>query len=236
MTEPKQNPLVSVIIPVFNGARYIGEAIHSVLAQTHSAIELIVIDDGSTDGTPGIAQSFGDRVSYQAQPNCGSGAARNRGVKLAQGEFLAFLDADDLWLPDKLERQLAVFASQPEIEAVSGMVEQFVSPELCHQLPQSPELKTPMPGAIPSAIAIRRAALARVGEFATQWKVGEFADWYARALETGLRIEMLPAIVARRRLHLDNQGVRHQREVSAYAQILKQSLDRRRAQSKPENR
>ncbi|HEX9000298.1 MAG TPA: glycosyltransferase family 2 protein, partial [Blastocatellia bacterium] len=89
----------------------------------------------------------------------------------------------------------------------------------------------PMPGAIPSAIAIRRQALARVGEFATQWKVGEFADWYARAVEAGLRLMMLPAIVARRRLHLDNQGVRHQREVSAYAQILKQSLDRRRAQS-----
>jgi len=231
MTEPKQHPLVSVIIPVFNGARYIGEAIHSVLAQIYSNVELIVIDDGSTDKTSGIVQSFGDRVRYQTQPNTGSGAARNRGVELARAEFLTFLDADDLWLPDKLERQMAFFAEQPEIEAVSGMVEQFVSPELSHQLPQPPELSRPMPGAIPSAIAIRRQALARVGEFATQWKVGEFADWYARAVEAGLRLMMLPAIVARRRLHLDNQGVRHQREVSAYAQILKQSLDRRRAQS-----
>lgn len=233
MVMKMNSSLVSVIIPVFNGARYIGEALDSVLAQTYDAMEVLVIDDGSTDETQTVVQRFGARVGYYAQPNRGSGAARNRGVELAHGEFLAFLDADDLWLPDKLERQLAVLVSQPACEAVTGLVEQFVSPEL-GEVPAS-EFSKPLPGAIPSALVLRRTALTRVGPFATQWKVGEFADWYARAVEVGLRLEVLPVVVARRRLHADNQGVRHRREVAVYAQILKQSLDRRRAQSNTES-
>ena len=92
--------LVSVIIPVYNGERYLAEALDSVLRQSHPADEIIVIDDGSTDGSAKIIESFRASVEYHWQPNGGPGAARNLGVTLAHGAFLAFLDADDLWTED----------------------------------------------------------------------------------------------------------------------------------------
>src|SRR5687768_16816995 len=100
---------ISAILPVFNGGLYLAEAIESVLAQTYQPAEVIVIDDGSTDITGEIVKRFGDVVQYSTQPNSGAGAARNRGVQLAHGEFLAFLDADDLWLKNKLTDQMQAF-------------------------------------------------------------------------------------------------------------------------------
>ncbi len=99
-------PQVSIIIPCFNAETFIGEAIQSALDQTHSDVEVIVVDDGSTDDSLRVIQSFGDRVRWEAGPNRGAGAARNRGIALARGEFIQFLDADDLLLPQKIERQL----------------------------------------------------------------------------------------------------------------------------------
>ena len=96
---------VSTIIPVFNGARYLGEAIESVMVQTHPALDVIVVDDGSTDGSAAVAQSFGDRVFTVRQQNLGQAAALNAGLALATGEYVAFLDADDLWEPEKAARQ-----------------------------------------------------------------------------------------------------------------------------------
>src|SRR5436853_749734 len=105
MTMPS---LVSVIIPVYNCEQYLAEAIQSVLAQTHPTIELIVVDDGSTDNSAAVAKSFAV-VRYVFQRQGGPGAARNRGISLARGSFLAFLDADDVWVAGKLTRQLAAF-------------------------------------------------------------------------------------------------------------------------------
>ena len=105
-------PTVSVIIPAFNSARFIGEAIGSVLSQTRPAEEIIVVDDGSTDSTRDIVQAL--PVKYVYQKNAGPSAARNAGIRAAAGDFLAFLDADDIWLPHKLAVQLQGFASYPE--------------------------------------------------------------------------------------------------------------------------
>ena len=105
-------PLVSCIIPVFNGERYVAEAIISVLRQSHQELEILVIDDGSSDRTPEIVQSFGPPVHYDRQENAGGPAARNRGLGLMRGEFVAFLDADDRWDGDKLACQLARFAER----------------------------------------------------------------------------------------------------------------------------
>ena len=123
-------PLISVVIPVYNGERYIGEAIKSVLAQKHRPLEIIVIDDGSTDGTAKIIQQFGDPVQYHYQPNAGLGATRNAGATIAKGEFLAFLDADDLWVSNKLQLQLQQFEEDSSLEISFGNVSQFHSPEL----------------------------------------------------------------------------------------------------------
>src|SRR5687768_9695612 len=128
MTDP--HPLVSVIVPVHQGERYLGEAVESVLAQTYAPIELIVVDDGSTDRSADIARGFGPVVRYVYQVNAGQSAARNHGVRLARGPLLAFLDDDDSWSPGKLALQVAALASDPCLEAVFGHVRQFVSPDL----------------------------------------------------------------------------------------------------------
>lgn len=222
------HPLVSVIIAVYNGEKYLAEAIDSVLAQTHPAMDLIVIDDGSTDGSAQIAAGY-DQVRCISQPNRGLGAALNRGVAAARGEYLAFLDADDLWVPQKLARQLAVFEQQPGVEMVFGQMQQFISPELDDETRQRIHCPPhPMPGYSSGTLLIRRDAFARAGEFASHWKVGVFTDWYLKAKEAGLQEHMLGDVLLRRRLHTANIGVTRRSNRSDVLRILKDSLDRRR--------
>ena len=226
MSEPR----VSVVVPAYNSERYLGEALRSVLSQTRAPSELIMVDDGSSDGTASVARSFGDDVRYVRQPNGGIGSARNRGVELASGEHIAFLDADDLWEPGKLQRQLAALEEGPQLDMVFGHVRQFVSPELPAEV--KARLRCPegsQPGYSAGAMLARRATLERVGPFATDLHVGEFIDWMARARELGLRELMLDEVVLVRRLHDTNQGVRHRDHMGDFAHVLKASLDRRRA-------
>jgi glycosyltransferase involved in cell wall biosynthesis len=107
-------PLVSIVIPCYNGEKYVGEAIDSALAQTYANKEVIVIDDGSTDGSLDVIKSFGDRIRWETGPNRGGSAARNRGIELARGELIQFLDADDLLHPQKLERQVPLALETPD--------------------------------------------------------------------------------------------------------------------------
>ena len=116
---------VSCIIPVFNGERYLREALDSILAQTHRPFDIIVVDDGSTDGTPAVVAGYGVQVRYVRQPNTGPAAARNLGVRSGGGEFIAFLDADDLWHPEKLARQMTRFREQPDLDLCITHVEHF---------------------------------------------------------------------------------------------------------------
>ena len=111
-------PIVSVVIPAFNSAEYLREAIQSVLAQTHTGLQVLVIDDGSTDGTADVAKGFGQSVSYVRQDNAGACAARNHGIRLAEGAYVAFLDADDIWVPDKIAKQVAFLENHPDFGAV----------------------------------------------------------------------------------------------------------------------
>ena len=113
-------PTVSVIIPTYNSGRFVGHAIESVLAQSFDDVELIVVDDGSTDGTVARVRAYGDKVKYVTRPNGGPGAARNHGARLASGEWLAFLDADDFWFPNKLAGQLAMARRAPDLDVIVG--------------------------------------------------------------------------------------------------------------------
>jgi glycosyltransferase involved in cell wall biosynthesis len=121
---------ISVVIPCYNAAAYVGEAVRSVLMQTLPPHEVIVIDDGSTDASATVLSEFGSSVTLVRQTNQGVAAAVNHGVSKARGEAVAFLDADDLWMADKLERQVAVLTPEPSLDAVFTHLTQFVSPEL----------------------------------------------------------------------------------------------------------
>ena len=117
--------LVSVVIPNYNYANYLREALDSVLAQSYSDIEIVVVDDGSTDGSKDVIAAYDDRINAIFQKNEGVSAARNNGVLAGSGEFIAFLDADDAWLPTKVERQVAMFRSDPALGLVHVGVEEI---------------------------------------------------------------------------------------------------------------
>ena len=119
------NKTISVVIPNYNYGRFIGEAIESVLAQTYQPIEIVVVDDGSTDDSVKIIESFGDKVKLIKQENGGVGKARNTGIKNSAGSYIAFLDADDVWLPKKIELQVKFFETHAEIGLVTAATREF---------------------------------------------------------------------------------------------------------------
>jgi glycosyltransferase involved in cell wall biosynthesis len=226
-------PLISTIIPVYNCELYLAEALKSVLAQTYGPVEIIVVDDGSTDGSAKVAQDFSASVGYFRQPNSGAGAARNCGVALSKGEFLAFLDADDIWAVEKLSLQMAVFQDNPGVDFVFGHVKQFFSPELDEGTKS--KLHCPdgeLPGYYPGSMLVKRESFFRVGLFETDWGIGEFINWYIKSKEIGLVSLLIPEVVAKRRLHANNMSARKRDSQTDYVRILKASLDRRRASAR----
>jgi glycosyltransferase involved in cell wall biosynthesis len=233
MEAPGRPPLVTVVIGVYNCERYVGEAIESVLGQTHPAVELIVVDDGSTDRSGDVAKSYGERVRCIRQENGGMAAARNRAIPEAHGSYLSFLDADDRFPPDKLRSQLAVFEAEPELDVVYGHVTEFLSPDLddaARALLRAPEHDVPWP--TPNLMLVKRESFLRVGLFSTELKVGIGVDWHARANELGLRNAVPPVVVLERRLHADNNGIRQRESKPQYLHVLKAALDRRRAETR----
>jgi glycosyltransferase involved in cell wall biosynthesis len=225
---------ISVIIPVFNRAQYIGEAIGSVLAQTPASIqtqirEIIIADDGSTDNSLEIAQSFGPLIRCISQANQGAAVARNLGIQAATGDLLAFLDSDDRWHADKLQAQVGLMSHSPEIDFVLGHVHQFISPELPPDV--QVRFRVPahtMPGYHVGAMLIRRDAFMRVGYFDTDLRVGEFVKWYDQAQSLGLKHHMLTDVVMERRLHQQNLGHQQQQAAQDYLKVIRASLERRK--------
>jgi glycosyltransferase involved in cell wall biosynthesis len=143
-----RHPLVSVIIPAYNYGRFLGEALNSVLGQTFRDLECIIVDDGSSDETGQVLASFNDpRMVISSTPRLGVSAARNRGLDLSRGSLIAFLDADDRWKPNKLERQVAILADEPDVGMVFTNFVRFTATEgwLPDQFSYVPEL-----GKVPS--------------------------------------------------------------------------------------
>lgn len=225
-----ERPTISVIIPVYNGERYLNEAIESVLAQHYQPLEIIVVDDGSTDGSVAVAQRFYPAVQFIQQPNLGASVARNRGVAVARGAFLAFLDADDLWVgKHKLQHQMGALATDPDLAMVFGQVEQFYSPELVETatLPALGDRHL-LAGLHVGTMLIRRTAFEQIGPFAPQWQVAHFIEWYLRCQSIGLKSFVLPEVVMKRRIHTSNLGIRaHDRARQEYLRLAKAQLDRR---------
>jgi glycosyltransferase involved in cell wall biosynthesis len=224
------SPLVSVMIGVYDGAPYLGEAIESVLGQDYEPVELIVVDDGSTDGSGDVARGF-PGVHVVRQENAGNGAARNRAVEEASGELYAFLDADDRFTPGKLRLQKAVLDADPELDMVFGHVREFLSPELdeATRAGLRPPAAEPMPWTAPNLMLIRRESFHRVGPFATDVRVGVTVDWFARASEAGLRYRILPEVVLERRVHTQNNGLRERDSRTQYLEVIRRAMERRRA-------
>jgi glycosyltransferase involved in cell wall biosynthesis len=196
--------VVSVIIPVYNGEQFIAQALESVFAQDYRPFEVIVVDDGSTDQTPALVQQRKD-VRYIRQENSGESLARNNGIKAAQGEFIAFLDADDLWMPEKLSRQMQLLHEHPEYGAAICHVTFFLGEG--NVIPEGfrPELlKSESVGRVPSALLARRTAFDKVGLFDPSLSTSQDVDWFARANDQGLKIGIVSKVLLRKRIHDTN--------------------------------
>lgn len=225
--------LVSCIVAVFNGEKFLKDAIDSILEQSYQPIEVIVIDDGSTDGTAAIVESYGKRVRYKYQDNAGPGAARNLGIRLAEGEFVAFLDADDRWHPEKLALQMARFQERPELEMCVTHAQNFWAEELEAEKVkfQDHRLSKPAPCYLTQALLARRSLFDNLGYFAADYRHIHDSEWFFRANEQGIESELLPDVLVYRRLHEGNRS----RNLAAssrdeYLQLIKASLDRRRSE------
>jgi glycosyltransferase involved in cell wall biosynthesis len=223
-----EQPLISCIVPVYNGELYLGEAIDSILAQTYRPLEIIVVDDGSTDATADVAASYGGRLRCVRQSNAGPGAARNHGLTLVRGEFVAFLDADDLWHAEKLACQMACFARRRDLNLCITHTQHIWIPEL---KPEADRLRDhavsrPLPAYLLQSLLARRIAFERVGFFDSTLRLCSDMDWFLHAAERGLVIEVLPDVLVYRRWHRNNI-TRASRDF--LLKVTKSSLDRRRA-------
>jgi len=204
-------PLVSVIIPAYNAERYLGEAIESVLGQTYAPLETIVVDDGSTDGTAEVAAAY-PGVAVISQKNAGPAIARNRGFAASTGELIAFHDADDAMVPEKIEVQVECLLADDGIGVVMG--EQEVVVEEGSELPfwvegsSAQELMPTRPAAYsdgplihPMTMLMRRSVFELVGPFDDTVCPAEDIDWALRSIEMGVETARLPRVILRRRVH-----------------------------------
>ena len=224
-----ETPLVSCIVPVFNGARFLADALDSILAQTYRSIEVIVVDDGSTDGTEHVIADFHDRIRSTRQINAGPSAARNAGIEMARGQLIAFLDADDIWLPEKVGRQVAAMTQDGESQVCFCGIVNFRPanvPDLngkplpAGEWPQSPFL--------PSTLIAVREVFDLIGVFDPILRSGEDTEWILRVMTRRVKYAVIPDIMVRRRHHDSNLTRLVPPSRDLLLSIVKLSLDRKR--------
>ncbi len=229
MNDSHKGPLVSVIIPVHNGAKFLPSAIRAVLDQTYRPFEIIVVDDGSEDGSGDVLRSFPE-VLYHRQAKRGGAAARNIGVKLAHGQFIAFLDADDLWTPHKLSLQVAFHMKDPSVGYSLTGEKLFLESNI--QQPRwlrTEILMNPHPSYVPSALMVKKDVFDRVGCFDTRYEIVSDADWLLRAKDAGIASGILSEVLLLKRVHGDNLTHRQEAMRSELMKSFKASVDRRKA-------
>ena len=201
-------PLVSILIPCFNNARYVGEAIDSALRQTYPNIEVIVINDGSTDGSEKVLASYGDRITWKSIKNSGACAARNEALRMSRGEFIQFLDSDDLLFPEKVERQLPLLVEgKADLVFCKGTIFGDGKPERPKKSPViSPNGKdafvyTLRQGLSTPAPLHRRSTLEQVDGFRTGLPCAQEYDLHVRLAASGVRIKLIDECLVRIRHH-----------------------------------
>ena len=222
-----RNSSISVIIPVYNAEKYVAEAVASIRRQRVEPLEIIIVNDGSTDGSLNIIEGLGDDIIILNQANAGPAVARNRGMAQASGEFIAFLDADDLWSDDKLFHQLTYLLAHRDIEVVAGREKYFGGDgKWAKKLPLA-EDQTAV-GFKLGATLIRRSAFERIGNFDETLTISDDYEWFMRARDMGLPMRVQDEIVLYYRVNSD--GLTKTADIKDFMLplMLKKSLDRRR--------
>lgn len=216
---------VSVVIAAQNEETLIAECVASIRQQTLPPAEVLLVDDGSTDRTVEAARDAWPSIRAIRQAAAGPAAAMNHGIREARQPLLAFLDADDLWAPDKLERQLAILEADPLVDGVLGRVESFVCPRAEGHAFVVPEAQ---PGWSFGALTIRREAFDQVGPMAEEIVLGYQIDWFDRARRGGVRFALPEQTVLHRRLRPGSLSQRRARKDQGYLEMARRALQRRR--------
>jgi glycosyltransferase involved in cell wall biosynthesis len=223
-----KNPVVSVVIPVFNSEKYVRKALDSVFDQNYRPLEVIIVDDGSTDSSARAVDGYKDaRYIYQA--NHGVARARNTGIAASQGEIIAFLDSDDIWPTDRLNVTVRYLLQCPEIDYVLGRELMFVEPD--YVLPPSVKaewLTEPHDATNTGVLVARRETFACVGLFNTDFRSDEDTEWLVRAGDAGVPMARLPEVILHRRLHSRNLSfqMKHMHKANLF-RIARESIRRR---------
>jgi glycosyltransferase involved in cell wall biosynthesis len=224
------NPLVSVIIPVYNGARHLRDCLESVFAQTYRPFEVIVVDDGSTDESAAIAQSFPELI-YIHQENQGVAAARNNALEAARGEFFAFLDQDDIWKPEKLRLQVEYLQSHPDLGYTLTLQQYFLDEgETLPAWFRKELFATVHTGWVLGTLVVRRTTFEEVGDFVTGYVAASDSDWFFRAKAKEIPMEVVPELLLLKRIHDANESGKAKEVLSELLKVVKISLDRHRSQ------
>jgi glycosyltransferase involved in cell wall biosynthesis len=220
---------LSVIVVVRNGERALAGALDSIVAQTRQPDQVLVIDGQSTDRTAEIAQARD--VEYLLQPDLGLASARNLGIRAATGELIAFLDHDDRWMPNKLERQLEAMTADPSLAYVTTLLRRRRADDAHGAFAQL--AGDVVSGATPSTLLARRSTFDLVGPFDPSLRIGCDADWFARARDLALPTVMLDEVLIEKHLHATNlsaDGGTNQRDM---LEVIRRSLARKRSDGSP---
>jgi glycosyltransferase involved in cell wall biosynthesis len=217
---------VSVIMPVYNGSRYLAETLDSVLAQTYPLHEIIAIDDGSTDASPEILRSYGDRLQVIRQANQGVAAARNAGLARATGEFITFIDQDDLWPPQRTQALVDALRARPEARLAAGRV------EILYQRPAPPhpteDHATAHRECLLGSLCVRAELFRELGAFNVDIGFADDTDFMLRRAERKIETAYLQAVTLIYRLHECNTSADKDVTMHNFMAALRQSLIRRR--------
>ena len=220
-------PCLSVIIPVYNAERHIADAVRSILSECYPSLEIIAVDDGSTDGSAEILKSFSE-VTYYKQANSGPAAARNLGIRMSKGDFILFLDADDLFPEGKIRQQLSYFEQRPEIEMVMGKSQFFFEDGSSKTVFRFPDETYQVLSVLLGSGFYRRSVFDKVGLFEESLQFSEDFDWFNRVRELGIPILVTDDIALYYRRHDTNMTHSMDLVRLKTIQMLKRSLDRRR--------
>lgn len=218
---------VSVIIPVYNGGRYLGAALRSVFRQDYGPTEIIVVNDGSSDNSAEVAVSFKD-IIYFYQENRGVAAARNTGIAAATGEFIAFLDADDIWRKNKLTLQIDWLLNHPQIGYVTAKFRNLLEKGIDQpKWLKHEHLIEDQVGGMPNLV-VRKSVFQRTGLFDTGCRSGSDLEWVLRAKDAGIRGDTLPYTLLYRRIHGANLSYQWRGGRDLLLKSLRESIGRRR--------
>lgn len=226
------SPLISIILPVYNGEAFLAQALDSVLRQSYRPIEIVVINDGSIDGTASIVQHYADSIYpaivHHVQPNRGLPASLNQGLELAAGEWISFIDADDCWADNKLALQTPHLAADPALAVVWGAIQMFAIGADSQRI----ILGAPWHGTNLGSGLFRRSVFNLVGNFDATLAHGDDFDWYLRLRShTEIRQIMLPEIALWYRYHGNNLWLGQPDAFQQNLQVIRNHVNRRRAET-----